>query len=63
MSFISDNISEPADPRAIDSESGASSDSEEFKEDEMLEVLRKQREECIRQLNHLDNLLSHTSKD
>ncbi|XP_030833572.1 uncharacterized protein LOC100892209 isoform X2 [Strongylocentrotus purpuratus] len=58
-----DNISEPTDPRTIDSASGASSDSEEFKDDEMLEVLRKQREECIRQLNHLDNLLPHTSKD
>ncbi|XP_063959646.1 uncharacterized protein LOC129266322 [Lytechinus pictus] len=55
-----DILPEPPDPEPP--ESAGSSDSEEFKDDEMLQVLRKQREECIRKLNHLDSLLSHTSK-
>ncbi|XP_072166016.1 uncharacterized protein [Diadema setosum] len=40
-------------------ESRASSDGEEFAGDEMLRVLRAQREECIRKLNRLDDLLAH----
>ncbi|XP_041470781.1 uncharacterized protein LOC121420273 [Lytechinus variegatus] len=52
-------LPEPPDPEPP--ESVGSSDSEDFKDDEMLQVLRKQREECIRKLNHLDSLLSHTS--
>ncbi|XP_071492140.1 uncharacterized protein [Diadema antillarum] len=40
-------------------ESRTSSDGEEFAGDEMLRVLRAQREECIRKLNRLGDLLAH----